>query len=177
MRSARDLAGELAGRGLPVLGGAASPAVRLTSEQLLVELATHPQARMRLAMIALLLVQPELAGAVPAAAEHAALLGTAAVDRFRFGYQAAVYLQRIWRTMVGVYGGRDPEHTPWLPDLFGGRWNLPRPAELHGETGLRALAELERRLYQPGCDVAGTYAHAVEMLRVLWLGRRTAHGV
>lgn len=168
-QSAAVLVDELAGRGVAVLRGSSRPSAHLTDAVLLSELATHAQPRMRIAMIALLLARPELAAAVPTAVTLAAERGRQAADRLEFGYQAAVYLQRLWRTMIGLYVGRPPVTMPWLLDRFGPKWRLPSPEAGHGRVGLRALADLERRLHLPGRDMQGTYGQAVEMLRSAWL--------
>ncbi len=53
---------------------------------------------------------------------------------------AAVYLQRLWRTTLGLYLGKQAV----LPDLFSESLGLLPAAEGHGKAGLHALAEWHR---------------------------------
>jgi hypothetical protein len=50
---------------------------------------------------------------------------------------AAVYLQRFWRTRLGLYLGRFAE----LPDLYSKTLKLPDAQEGFGKIGLHLLAE------------------------------------
>lgn len=123
---------------------------------LIASLAAHPEPRLREALIVLFLRQPSYAQFVPALA--AELQGEAALTLRHF-YTAAVYLQRLWRSTLGIYLGK----FPLLPDYFGQQgFGLPAPDLHFGETGLRALAALFEA--QTGYDWLSTYHAAIALL-------------
>jgi hypothetical protein len=107
----------------------------LSDETLIAALASHPEPRLREALIALFLLHPE----------YAPIVGRLSTSRtppadlvLRHLYTASVYLQRLWRGTLGLYMG----HFQLLPDYFGRLYfGLPEPQEDFGEAGLRALAE------------------------------------
>lgn len=92
--------------------------------------------RLRESPVALLLVQPDQAGAAAQAIEH---LSEPERERAMMAYVAASALQRMWRTRLGLALGRQP----WLPPRFLERWSLPPLEQHHGELTLLAVAELE----------------------------------
>jgi hypothetical protein len=106
--------------------------------QLIRDLATHPEPRLREALIPLFLRHPEYASLV---APIVAALEPTDAERLRRLYTATVFLQRFWRTALGIYLGE----TPLLPDYFGALWGLPAADEYFGEAGLRALAALQKQ--------------------------------
>lgn len=140
------LLGELRAHGITYLSGgheamAAASAHPMPDAELLRALARYPESRVRNAVIGLLLLYPELAGAIPdalrAADEPTAeSLATLAL--------AALYMSRLWRTRLRLALGRAPElPADLLAPLIAAR-GLPSPDEMYGELGLRALAEFER---------------------------------
>jgi hypothetical protein len=106
--------------------------------QLIRAVATHPEPRLREALIPLFLRHPEYASLI---LPIVATLDQANAENLRRLYTAAVFLQRFWRTSLGIYLGE----TPLLPDHFGALWGLPAADKYFGEAGLRALAALQKR--------------------------------
>ena len=105
-----------------------------SSEQLLTALLCQNDSRLRLAMIPLLLRQPELADCMPALT---ARLHPDLALELQTLYMAAVYLQRNWLSRLRLY----LNSMELLPDLFSRQLGLPPPDERFGRTGLYALAE------------------------------------
>ncbi len=105
---------------------------RLTQRELIAQLASHRDPRLRRAMIALFLLHPE---AADDAAYLARMLDGTARTELMAHYMAAVYLQRMWQTRLGFY-----LHVQLLPDHFSLELALPSPGQRFGQTGLRALA-------------------------------------
>jgi len=95
--------------------------------------AQHPEARFREALIPLFRRQPHLADHIP---QLVASLEEPAAQVLSHLYTAAVYLQRLWRGVLGLYLG----DSPLLPDYFGQSFGLPDPVDYFGEVGLHALA-------------------------------------
>ncbi len=117
---------------------------------LLNQLAGHPQARFRSALILVFLRQPGLAHAVPAALEHCT---PEAANTLRLFYQAAVYLQpSVLPVLPSEPGSRMP-----LPDLFSVELELPAPGAFPVDDALQALAERHRALTGVHCNWVGTY--------------------
>jgi hypothetical protein len=115
-------------------GGADGPAAALSEKALISRLASHPEARLRQALIALFLLHPELSRFV---ADLSARLPKDAGRELRAHYMAAVYLQQMWSIRLRRYIG-DPRE---LEDYFSQSLNLPKPRDGHGRFGLHALAE------------------------------------
>ncbi len=108
----------------------------LSPQALITALARQPDPRMREALIPLFLRHPEYAKHVPALEKN---LDQAAVDVLRHLYTAAVYLQRLWHSTLGIYLGDFPA----LPNYFGESvYGLAPVDESFGEEGLRQLAQL-----------------------------------
>jgi hypothetical protein len=104
----------------------------LTNAELIAGLATSPDPRLRNALALLFVRRPELAEGVPAAL---AVLPPGPGMTLREQYSAAVYLQHMWHTRLGLYLPGMAQ----LPDLFTAELGLPRPEERFGLSGLRAL--------------------------------------
>ena len=104
-----------------------------SDEALLLALLRQPDARLRLALIPLLLRQPGLAAQVATLADQLDL--ETALD-LQTLYMAAVYLQRLWKTRLGFY-----LDVSLLPDLFSQQMGLPPADERFGKNGLHDLAE------------------------------------
>jgi hypothetical protein len=145
------LIAELRARGVAYLSGGRTPgldkavaAAPLAGADLLHYLADSNEPRLRDATIALFLLHPELADAVSAVAlettDKTEGFARAVSEQSVVLALAATYLQRMWRTRLGLALGP----VPWLPPRHWRERGLPAPWILHGEQGLCALAERER---------------------------------
>ncbi len=109
---------------------------------LLVRLARCPNARVRDATIALLLLRPEVAEAIPGALEQSAPQETEQIAVLTL---ATLYLQRLWWDRLTLALG----HPPAVPEApFTALWHmrhLPSPAAFCGRWGLLALERAEQR--------------------------------
>jgi hypothetical protein len=133
----------------------ATPAPQSPSA-LIAALAAHPEPRLRESLIVLFLRQPSYAQVIPKLVDE---LQHEAALTLRHFYTAAVYLQRLWHSTLGIYLGK----FPLLPDYFGQReFGLPAPNEHFGEAGLRALAALFQE--KTGYDWLSTYHAAIAHL-------------
>jgi hypothetical protein len=153
--SADVLTAELAAHGLHVLiGTEPAPATpRLTPAELLAALAQQRDARLRSALIALLLDQPALADATAAAL---ALLDGPAQQMLMLYYTAAVILQ-------GNYAARlRPLAQEWrtLPDRFAAALDLP--AEQNPDVRLAQLGQRQREITGPAANWVGAYEYAAQ---------------
>ena len=108
-------------------------APRVSPNELILRLISHPDARLRLALVALLILRPNWGSYV-----HSEMHGLAEPVRTELQalYTAAVYLQRLWRTRLGIYLGKFEV----LPDLYSSQLGLPAAEERHGKAGLHALS-------------------------------------
>ena len=106
----------------------------VSDEVLIASLAASEDPRLRAALTGLLLLRPGSASSLPAAM---ARVEADARDELAARYMAAVYLQRLWQTTLGLYLGEMAE----LSDLYSESFGLPPAAEGHGKPGLYALAE------------------------------------
>jgi len=99
--------------------------------ELLACLASHDQPRLRLALAALFILHPELAGQLEALEVPAA-----AQTELRTQYTAAACLQRMWSIRLGFY----LEKFDLLPDRYSTALSLP-PVDAHyGKLCLHTLA-------------------------------------
>jgi hypothetical protein len=105
----------------------------LPVRELIARLVVHTDARLRLALVPLLILHPDWATEVQAVVQQ---LTEPARSQLQAIYAAAVCLQRLWRTRLGFYLG-DFE---MLPDLYSSELGLPAATEQHGKIGLHALA-------------------------------------
>jgi hypothetical protein len=105
---------------------------RAPVSELIAQLAAQPDARLRMAVVPLLILHPDRARDVQSAVEP---LAGPMRSELQALYTAAVYLQRLWRTRLGFYLG-DFEI---LPDIYSKELGLPAASERHGKTGLHAL--------------------------------------
>jgi len=125
---------------------------------LLADLVRQPSARVRAAVIAVLLARPEYAPAVPAALER---LGPAERLTLQLFYTAAVLLQqehseRLRRFMAGRR----------LPDQFSAELGLPETAPPHEQ--LAALGRQHRQQTQACVNWTGTYESVAQHLLRSW---------
>ena len=155
--TADELVGALDGLGVHFLtGGEVNPrAQSLGQDELLAGLAAQPDARLRLAIIPLLLRRPEFAAAAYEAAERVS--GTAQ-HTLKLYYTAAVLLQQRHRDrLVQLLG---PQSS--LPDLFGRELGVPRAGD--SLERLQQLGNRHAELTGLRINWIGTYEHAVQRL-------------
>ena len=116
-------------------------------------LAASDEARLRLALIPLLLTHPEFAAHSRAALRQTS---SAAAVTFRCYYTAALWLQlRYQERLTACVGPFRP-----LPDLFGKELGLGPYTDPDG--ALQALAVQQQRLTGRALNWYGTYEHAVQ---------------
>jgi hypothetical protein len=129
-------------------------------ETLLADLVQQPSARVRTAVIAVLLAHPEYAAAVPAAL---AKLQPAGRMDLRLYYTATMLLQQEYahclRSVVGPGWQR-------LPDLFSAEFGVP--AEGPPRERLLHLGRVHHRLTGVAANWAGTYENAARHLIRRW---------
>jgi hypothetical protein len=127
-------------------------------DALLADLVRQPSARVRSAVIAVLLARPEYASAVPAALER---LGSAERLTLQLFYTAAVLLQQEYaeRLQHFVDGHR-------LPDQFSAELGLQETASPHEQ--LAVLGRQHRQRTQACVNWAGTYESVVQHLLRSW---------
>lgn len=157
MKSADELIVELDALGLHfVTGGAvAEPAPSLSRAELLAALAQQTDARLRMALIALLLYRPEFAMAVPDALTR---LNESDQITLKLFYTAAVLLQRMHAARLRRLLGRwEP-----LPDLFSRELEISSAGS--PRTQIEQLGERHRTLSGRAVNWVGTYEHAAERL-------------
>ena len=127
----------------------------LAPEMLLAGLAASSEARLRLALIPLLLARPDYATALPAALNG---LPAAAQVVLRCYATAAVLLQAQYTARLNALFGPQP----CLPDWFSADLGVPKTGPVAER--LAALAECQRRLSGQTINWSGTYAHGAESL-------------
>ena len=154
-----QLVSALADEGIRFLAGGDEnePRTRLAAEELIRAMAADPDPRLRLALTALFLLHPEYHAFVPDLALQ--LDGTAKIE-LQARYQAAVYLQQMWKTRLGYYLG----DYQMLPDYFSRELGLPPPEERFGKTGLIALAEWHKLKSRYPFNRFGSYYKAADLL-------------
>lgn len=155
--SAADLAYALDVLEVPfIAGGFRSPAFQMPQPaELMVSLAASEEARLRLALIPLLLCHPEFAHH---AVSTVRLMPSTVQTGFKCYYTAAVLLQqKHWKRLAALFGSVNP-----LPDLFSRELlvhSWPDPDE-----GLAQLAERQTMLTGRAINWLGTYEHGAERL-------------
>ena len=157
MISAEALTAELNNRGLHFIAGNTSPkeTSTLSPGVLLAGLAEQGDARLRLAIIALLLYHPELARSIP---DALALLGKHEQINLKLFYTAAVLLQQKYSQQLQ----RHVRDWQPLPDLFSAELGLPTLGS--PDTRLQALGEHHRQASNLAANWVGTYQYAVTRL-------------
>lgn len=125
---------------------------------LLADLVRQPSARVRAAVIAVLLAHPEYAGAVPAALERLDLAGGLTLRLF---YTAAVLLQQEHADRLRRFVA-DRQ----LPDHFSAELGLPEFASPHER--LMALGRQHWQQTQARVNWIGTYESVVQHLLRSW---------
>ncbi len=160
--SADELIGTLNALGVHFLaGGEGIGTSPLPPARLLAALAEQTDARLRLAIVLLLLCRPEFAHAVPEATAH---LAEPARTTLKLFYTAAVLLQQEYAVQLRSLLGRSEP----LPDLFSKELQVPSAGSL--EARLRRLGERHRVLSGLAVNWIGTYRYAAERLikRLKW---------
>ncbi|MCE7984248.1 MAG: hypothetical protein DYG89_23990 [Caldilinea sp. CFX5] len=155
--SASQLVNELNRLGVYFLQGETAPLLpaAMTPASLVMQLATSEEARLRLALIPLLLRHPLLAADV---GRLVAQLPLSAQVVLKCYYTAAHLLQQKYCVRLQALFG-DMQR---LPDLFTG--DLELPTFTHPEQGLQWLAERQRTLSGRAINWLGTYEHGAQRL-------------
>ena len=125
---------------------------------LLADLVRQPSARVRAAVIAVLLAHPEYASAVPAALER---LGPAERLTLRLFYTAAVLLQQEHANRLRDFVTGQP-----LPDRFSAELGLQESAA--PQERLVALGQQHRRRTRVHVNWTGTYESVAQHLLRSW---------
>ncbi len=142
-----------------VVGGISSdePLPRLSPAAILAGLSEQSDARLRMAIIALLLYRPDLAAFIPTAI---GMLDGAGQQALKLFCTAAVLLQQI-------HDERLKRLIPqWqvLPDYFSQELNLPQTGS--PQDRLFSLSLIHRRLSGLAANWMGTYQYAAERLMI-----------
>lgn len=157
MLSPEILTAALNSQGLHFVIGDTSPEISqpITPAELLAGLAEQSDARLRLAIVALLLFRPRLSAAIPVALE---LLSESGQMTLKLFFTAAVLLQQIHKQRLSHC---TLDQQP-LPDLFSvglGISSVSSP-----EARLQALGECHRQVSNLAANWTGTYKYAAERL-------------
>jgi hypothetical protein len=129
-------------------------------DRLLADMVRQPSARVRAAVIALLLAHPDFAEAAPAALRR---IGPAEQVTLRMFYTAAVLLQQAYsQRLLSALGSR------WraLPDLFSDEIGLSPDGTARER--LTMLGRQHRRKTRMTVNWAGTYESVVQRLLRSW---------
>jgi len=140
-------------------GGDTGPQMRPPAE-LLADLMRQPSARVREAVIAVLLAHPAYAQAVPAAL---AQLSAPEQSALRFLYSAAVLLQQQYVDALRPYIA---DRWQWLPDLFSQELGIPRSGTPRER--LERLGVIHRAYTRSAINWAGTYENVARKLVRRW---------
>jgi hypothetical protein len=151
------LADALNARGIRFLAAGYGAPVEISDDTLIASVVSHPSPTLRAALTPLFLLHPELASLVSSLAP---VLSGPARQELVVRYQAAVYLQRLWRTRLGFYLGAFRD----LPDLFSAELGLPAAEEHFGKAGLEALAEWHKEHSEYPYNHLSTYNHMLDLL-------------
>ena len=138
------------------------PARVRTPQALLADLVRQPSARVRAAVIAVLLSHPEYAAAVPAALERLNPSERLTLQSF---YAAAVLLQQEHAHRLRPHVTRKWR---WLPDLSRTLAGWDMPSEGTPREKLAALGREHRRRAQEAVNWSGTYEQVAHQLLRQW---------
>jgi hypothetical protein len=131
-------------------------------EALLADLIRQPSARVRAAVIAVLLAHPQYAEAVPAALEQLQPWERLTLQSF---YAAAMLLQQEHASRLRSFLAT---RWRWLPDLHQVSAELNLPAKGTPRERLAALGREHQRRLQAMVNWPGTYEHVAEQLIRQW---------
>ena len=150
-----ELVGALDALDVPFLSGGISDArtAAMTPDELLVGLARSTDARVRSAVIPLLLRHPEFARAAKIADRNLDAEKAARTTLECF-YTAALLLQKKYAVRLAQLFGRLPD----LPDLFGALLRVELTEDI--ETALKQVGERNAELRGLDLNWVGTYEHA-----------------
>jgi hypothetical protein len=123
--------------------------------ELLASLASQPEARLRLALIPLLLIHSEFAAAIPDALTRLSEREQLTLKLF---YTAAVILQQCHAEQLRALLGR----YDLLPDLFATELGIPVIEDCRDR--LKQLGERHRALSGLAINWVGTYRHAADRI-------------
>jgi hypothetical protein len=156
MTSTNELITTLESLGLHfVTGGEQREATPVSPSVLIAGLAEQTDARLHMALTALLLYLPHFADEVSAALIS---LSPVAGQRLKIFYTAAVFLQQTYQEaleQVGLSGQT-------LPDLFSAELGIP--PEIPPHEALRRLGEYHRRKTGLAANWVGMYHHSAKRL-------------
>jgi hypothetical protein len=129
-------------------------------EKLLADLAQQPSARVRAAVIAVLLAHPEFAANISAALQN---LTPIQQTTLRFYYLAAVFLQRVFAApLQSRLGAR----WQWIPERFAEEFDLPN--DLPPREKLSRLGREHQRLTHIVANWSGTCENVARRLLHQW---------
>jgi hypothetical protein len=129
-------------------------------EILLADMVRQPSARVRAAVIAMLLAHPEFAEAIPAAMHN---ISPAEQVTLRMFYTAAVLLQQAYGDRLLPALG---SHWRALPDLYSGELGLPSSGTPRQR--LTLLGKAHRRKTRVAVNWTGTYESVAQRLLRSW---------
>lgn len=158
MITSEKLINELHALGLYLIKGEVSVTLQspqLSEENLLIGLAEHKDARLRMTMIALFLYRPEIAGLVPDELDDLKISDRKTLKLF---YTSAVLLQRIHKDRLREFVSDWKE----LPDYFSEELGIPTAGS--PQDRLRFLGKRHRELTGKAANWLGTYQHAAKRL-------------
>ena len=127
---------------------------------LLADIVQQPSARVRAAVIPVLLAHPQMASAVPTAMRE---LAAQPQLTLKFFYTAAVYIQQLWSEPLRAHQSGSWH---WLPDLFSVELGLPSGAAPREQ--LQRLGREHQRQTGSIVNWAGTYENAARRLLRQW---------
>lgn len=139
--------------GVFFLQGDVGVARRIGPAALLTALASSPEARLRMALIPLLLAHPEFA---PEARAIALSLPAHQAIVLRCYYTAAYWLRAKYGNRLEAVCGPQPA----LPDLFGKELGIPEQST--PDNALHALAKHQQEQLGVSLNWLGTYEHAAQ---------------
>lgn len=175
LAAADELVGALDELGLHVLSGGIKPSRVIPPAELVAGLVMQSDARMRLALIGLLLYRPDFALAVPLATSNLCVPHGAPSPRISVGrgpqacrghdlltlklyYTAAMLLQKKYHAQLSQLLGEYEQ----LPDLFSKE--LAVSAKGSFDARLKELGEQHKALVETGVNWVGTYHHGAKRL-------------
>ena len=140
---------------VPFVNGGSCNAALLTPVELIAGLSMQDNARMRLALIPLLLSRPDLADAAAEAARH--LSGLASIHLMLY-YTAATCLQKIYQSQLKELLGEQPQ----LPEIFNRKLYIQ--PNISPEFTLTKLGEVHTQFTGIKANWVGTYHHGAKRL-------------
>ncbi len=158
MTTSEELINELHALGLHLIKGEVSATLQspqLSEENLLIGLAEHKDARLRMTMIALFLYRSEIAGVVPNVLDD---LKTSDRNTLKLFYTAAVLLQEVHKDRLRKFVSDWKE----LPDYFSEELGVPAVGS--PQDRLRILGNRHRELTGKAANWLGTYQHAAKRI-------------